>query len=426
MGEKRGISRRSLLRAAPAALAAPYVLRRGLWSRAAAKEAPPSDRVTVGIVGCGRSGSYWTENYYRLKQFQVLWACDVDDERSHRLASRVGRRNAAPRVTRDFRKVLADARVDAVVIATPDHWHAVIACAAARAGKDVYCENPISLTVREARQVARIAKRWGRVFQLALHHRYYSSYRRACELVRGGVLGKIQRVHAPSGGVSRYSAMGAHGTCPDTLDWDMWLGPAPWAPYSKYRCSYNWDGWRSCREYCGGSLTSHGTGVFDVIGWFLERESAGPVEFVPPHRKGDETIPLTVRYADGLTVHGSRGDHKGSIEFVGEKGTLALGVGDKGFTTWPENLASATVAKLTEPREFSSDSIRDFRDCVRTRALPLSNVESARVAVTTAHLACIAHWADRTIGWDPTGGRIVDNEYACRLLARPKRMPWRC
>lgn len=423
MGHGR-ISRRSLLRAVPAVLAAPYVLR--TMRGAAGKEKLPSDRVTIGMIGCGRSGSNWAGNYWRLRQFQFLWACDVDDEHSGRMASRLGRRDTAPKLTRDFRNVLADDRVDAVVIATPDHWHGVIACAAARAGKDIYCENPVALTVREAGQIASVAKRWGRVFQVALHHRYYASYRRACELVRGGVLGTIKQIHAPSGGVSQFSALGGSGTCPDTLDWDLWLGPAPWAPYNKTRCSYSYDGWRNFREYCGGSLTSHGCGVFDIIGWMLGRDGEAPVEFVPPRREGEDDIPLTVRYADGLTILGSRGPNKGSIEFVGDKGSLALGVGDKGFTTFPNELDSATVPKLTEPRAFSSDSIRDFRDCVRTRALPLAGAETAREATTTAHLACIAHWTDRTIRWDPAGGKIVDDAFASRLLSRPMRMPWRC
>jgi len=423
-GSKK-MSRRALLKAAPVLVAAPYVLASSALGQRAST--PPSDRVAIGIIGCGRSGANWIEGYYRLRQFQIVSVCDVDESRREHIRSRIEKREKGVKAVRDFREVLADDGIDAVVIATPDHWHAVIACAAARANKDIYCESPISLTVREARQIAQVSGRYGRIFQAAMSHRYSNSYRRACDLIRGGVLGKIRNIYASCGSPSQYSMLGASSTsCPRGFDWDLWLGPAPPAPYHPNRCSSAYDGWRLYREYSGGSLAYYGTGALDLVQWVLDADSTGPVEFAPPRQEGDKAIPLTIRYADGTTVIGAQGPHKGTVEFVGENGSLAFGVGDKGFTTWPDSLAGAQRARGPEKRKISEDAITDFRDCVRTRSRPMADAESACRSVTIAHLACIAWWTGRTIKWDPAKEAIIGDDYAARLLDRPKRMPWRC
>jgi predicted dehydrogenase len=419
------MSRRALLKAVPVLAAAPYVLASQALRKSV--DALPSDHVTLAIIGCGRSGLSWIEGSYRLRQFQIVGVCDVDESRRENMRSRIGRREDGVKSVRDFREVLADNSVDAVAIATPDHWHAVIACAAARANKDIYCESPISLTVREARQIAGVSGRYGRIFQAALSHRYHSGYRRACELIRGGALGKIQKIYASCGSPSQYSMLGASSTgCPQGFDWDLWLGPAPAAPYHPNRCLGTYEGWRLCREYSGGSLAYNGAMAFDIVQWVLDADSTGPVEFAPPRQEGDKAIPPTIRYADGTTVIGARGPHEGTVEFVGEKGSLAFGVGDRGFTTWPDSLAGAPRARGPEKRRIGEDGITDFRDCVRTRSRPLADAESACRSVTIAHLACIAWWTGRTIKWDPAKEEIVGDAYAARLLDRPKRTPWRC
>ncbi len=422
-GPDKSMSRRKFLGVAAAA-AAPYVLTSPALGKR--KLPPASDRITVGIIGCGRSGQRWVDSYNHRRQFQFVSICDVDSERTNRMRARIERHEKGTKVVGDFREVLADKGVDAVVIATPDHWHAVIACAASRANKDIYCESPISLTVREARQIQRVSSRYGRIFQAALGHRYYSSYRRAYGLIRGA-LGKISKVYASCGSPSQYCTIGASSAkCPKTLDWDLWQGPAPQTPYHPNRCSSNYNGWRMFREYCGGPLAYNGASAFDIIQWALGKDATGPVEFIPPSREGDKITPLVIRYADDTTVIGERGPHKGSVEFVGENGSLALGVGQGGFTTWPANLASASVSARPDSRELNTDPIADFRDCVKTRNQPLAGAESTCRSVTIAHLACIASWAVRTIEWDPARENIIKDDLATRWLDRPKRSPWRC
>jgi len=424
-GPDKKISRRQFVGIAAAAAAAPYVLTSSALGK---RELPPaSDRITVGIIGCGRNGQRWVESYNRQRKFQFTSLCDVDSQRTDRLRARIERREKGTRVVVDFREVLANKGVDAVVIATPDHWHAVIACAAARANKDIYCESPISLTVREARQIQRVSSRYGRVFQGALGHRYYSNYRRAWGLIRGGALGKVHKVYASCGSPSQYCTLGATSAkCPNTLNWDLWQGPAAEAPYNPNRCSSNYNGWRAFREYSGGPLAYTGASTFDIIQWALGKDDTGPVEFIPPKRDGDKMIPLTMRYADGTTVIGERGPHKGSIEFVGDNGTLALGVGQDGFTTWPASLAGGPMPVGTGRRKFSADPVADFGDCVKTRKKPIADAESACRSVTIAHLACIAFWAGKTIRWDPAAENIINDDLATRWLDRPKRSPWRC
>lgn len=424
-GPDKRMSRRQFLGVAATAAAAPYMLTSTALGK---RELPPaSDRITIGIIGCGRGGQRWLESSNQRRQFQFASICDVDSERTDRLHARVGRREKGIKVVGDFREMLADKGVDAVVIATPDHWHAVIACAAARANKDIYCESPISLTVREARQIQRVSSRYGRVFQTALSHRYYSSYRRACGLIRSGALGKILKVYASCGTPSQYCMLGATSArCPETLNWNLWQGPAAEAPYNPIRCSSNYNGWRMFREYSGGSLAYTGASAFDIVQWALGKDETGPVEFIPPKRDGEKIIPLEVRYADGTTVIGERGPKKGSVEFVGENGSLALGVGQDGFATWPASLAGGAAPAEAGLRKFNADPIVDFGDCVKTRNKPLADAESACRSVTIAHLACIASWAGRTIRWDPAGEKIINDDLATRWLDRPKRSPWRC
>ena len=377
-GSEKKISRRALLKAAPMLAAAPYVLASSALGQKSGST-PPSDRVAIGIIGCGRSGANWIGGYHRLRQFQIVSVCDVDESRREHIRSRIEKRENGAKSVRDFREVLADDRIDAVVIATPDHWHAVIACAAARANKDIYCESPISLTVREARQMARVSRRYGRIFQAGLGHRYYASYRRACDLIRGGVLGKIRAIHVPLSGPSQYCLLGASSTsCPQGFDWDFWLGPAPLAPYHPNRCSSGYDGWRLYRQYSGGSMAYYGAGSLDVVQWFLGADSTGPVEFVPPRQQGEKAVPLTIRYADGTTVLGARGQHEGAVEFVGENGSLAMGVGEKGFTTWPETLsAAAPTSTEAHACERAMAGI-----CQRTEAADLAAASIAEAFAT--------------------------------------------
>lgn len=421
--EARAMSRRELLRVAGSCLAAPYVLTSSALGSAAAP--PASDRTTLGFIGLGRQGLVWVQTYRRLKSLAYVGLCDVDGKKRQYGATYVGRYHKGCPVYRDFRELLARDDLDAVVVATPDHWHAICTIQAAKAGKDVYCEAPLSLTVREAREMATVAARYGRVVQAGSRCRSMSQYRTACELVRAGLLGTVQTVYITPGIPSRTCHL-AGQPAPSHLDWDFWLGPAPWAPYHSYRCASSSSGsygWRAWRDYSGGTMAFYGSLYLDVVHWALGLDETDPVEITPADRQAK--TPVTLRYESGLTVHLAVGPHKGPVEFVGEDGALAIGVGQSGFQTWPEQLAQEPLQPNRRRLRRSTDHFGDFLSCVKNRRRPACDVEIACRTVTAAHLCNVASWIGRPIKWDPDTEQIVGDPQAARWLDRPRRTPWR-
>ena len=436
---RRALSRREFL--AGAAAAVPYVLTSaargapsGRSSRRAEGAAPtPTEKIGVGFIGFGRRGYELGSLLARMPQVQCVVACDVDSRRTDYAMQYIGRRQAGMKTCKDFRKVLDNADVDAVFVATPDHWHAIGAIEAVKAGKDVFCESPLSLTVGEARAMAAAARRYGRVFQTGTHRRSLSLYREACELVQDGRLGEIKTVHVLAGTTSGHCFLGG-AQVPSTLDWDMWLGPAPEASYHPYRCistsgssSY---GWRLWRDYSGGQMTSYGAHYFDVVQWALGADGTGPVEIIPPD--GKEHKVLTYRYANGVTMYNDKGPKGAAIEFTGTEGVLGIGgavTSRTGYQTWPEALATPSADRgrsRSASRYYSSnDHLGNFLECIKTREKCVSDVAIACRSVTISHLGNIAYWLNRALKWDPVKEEIVGDPEASRWLDRPRRAPWR-
>jgi len=447
---KRRFSRRGFLSKAAAAVAAPYVVPAAVLgqrsSRNGEQTVPPSERVGVAFLGSGQRGYQWVSYLSRMPQVRCVGVCDVSDRAIELGLRYANRREQGCKPYKDFREVLDLKDVDAVLIATPDHWHGVLAVQAAKAGKDVFCESPMSLTVREAQEIARVAQRYGRVFQAGTDRRSNANLATACEIIRGQQLGEIKEVYVQAGPPSRHCHLSS-GESPGSLNWDMWLGPAPEAPYHPYRVSGQSSftyGWRAWRDYCGGQLASHGSHYFDMIHWALGLDETGPVEVLPGEPRASEHSHqpvgknqkvLTVRYANGLTVHNAKGPKGALVEFVGSVGTLGVGLGEKDFQTWPEEIGMAAMkeAQASGQRRSSSSGryyaasnhAADWIDCVRTRKKCVSDAETARRSVTVCHLGCIATWLGRAIRWDPVKEEIVGDAEASRWLDRPRRAPWR-
>ena len=440
MNERKRISRRAFLARTASAVAAPYVVPAGVLgqssSRRTAEDTPPSDRIGVAFLGCGRRGYTWISYMSRMPQVRCVAVCDVSQRARDTGMKYAARRQKGCNPYKDYREVLDLKDVDAVVIATPDHWHAAMAVQAAKAGKDVFCESPLSLTVREARQIARAARRYGRVFQVGTDRRSNSRYVTACEIVQSQQLGEIKTVHVQAGPASSHCYY-AGSKVPSGFDWDMWLGPAPEAPYHPYRCSGTSGssyGWRAWRDYCGGRIASYGSHYFDTVHWALGLDDTGPVEIVPAD--GKDTKVLAFRYANGLTVYNGKGPKGALIELTGSVGTLGIGVESKAFQTWPEEvglLAQKAASSRSGRRRDSSSSryssstghVVNWLECIRTRGKCVSDVEAACRSVTVSHLGCIATWLNRPIKWDPLKEEIVGDPQAGRWLDRPKRAPWR-
>jgi predicted dehydrogenase len=426
MSERRkGISRRRFLARAASAVAAPYVLISGALGQAARrarrKRPAASDRIGIGFIGVGRRGASLASSFLYLREAEVLAVCDVDQKRRERTALRLARRSPNLKTSKDYREVLGRKDVDAVVIATPDHWHAIMAIEAARAGKDIYCESPISLTVREARAVVAAARRYGRVFQMGAQSRSYAACRQACELVRSGRIGQVKTVHVQAGAPSRDCNLPGEAV-PEGFDWDLWLGPAPRAPYNRQRCGVagsGW-GWWQWRDYSGGYMTYHGAHRIDLVQWGLGMDAGGPVEIVPPDAKARK--PLTYRYANGVEVYNARGPNKVDVEFTGPNGSIGTWPG--GMKTWPEELGKQPPGAGDVQLYRSDNHVGNFLECIKTRRRCVSDAEVGCRTATVCHLGNIATWLGRPLKWDPVKERFVGDAEADRWLARPKRAPW--
>lgn len=428
MSKEAPITRRRFLKGVAAAAAAPYLVGRAAWGQVA----PPSDRITVGCIGVGGMGSGHLGGLLARGQVQVVAVCDVDTERREAARNAVDQRYASDRGSgtyrgcaayNDFRELLARDDIDAVLIATPDHWHALIAIAAAAAGKDIYCEKPLSLTIAEGRAMVNAVRRYGRVFQTGSQQRSDGNFRLACELVRSGRIGKVQTVHVAVGGPSGECHLPAEPV-PPGLDWDLWLGPAPWRPFNRLLHPANW---RAYRDYSGGGMTDWGAHHFDIAQWGLGMDESGPVEVLPPD--GKERPLLTYRYANGVRMY-----HGGGPEvFANREGNGILFTGTEGkvevnrsfFRTWPEAIAREPLGPddvhLYRTRGHNVD---DWLECIRTRRRPVCDVEIGHRSVTVCHLGNLAYWLNRPIRWDPKREQVVGDPEANRWVDRPMRAPW--
>ena len=431
-GQRVAITRRKLLAAGAAGFALPSMLpARAVGSPGTA---PPSDVIRFGLIGCGKMGHADAIHLFTTGAARLVAISDVDATISASTRetfeadqeTRYGKGAIAEH--RDFRDLIARDDIDAVVVATPDHWHAIPVIEACKAGKDIYCEKPLSLTIREARAMADAVKKHGRVLQTGSQQRSDARFRRACELVRSGAIGKVQRVIVRVGGPSKAFDL-PEEPLPAGIDWEMWLGPAPKLPYNK-RLHPN--GWRAYREFAGGGTTDWGAHHFDIVQWALDADTTGPIEAHPP---GADHKALTLVYASGTLVQHAPPDgldrvewpsppegDKNGITFIGEDGWIE--VDRKHLRTFPESLATADLGADAVHLEESPGHHRNFLECMKTRKLPICHVEIGCRSVTVCHLVNIAYWTGRSIRWDPVAEQIIGDADAATWLDRPRCAPW--
>jgi predicted dehydrogenase len=332
-------------------------------------------------------------------------------------------------VYKDFRELLASEHLDAVTIATVDHWHALTSIAAMKAGCDVYCEKPLSLTIEEGKAMVKAARKYDRVFQTGSQQRSDSRYRLACELVRNGRIGKVHTVEArigdnPIGGPFKTSPV------PEGLDWDFWKGPTADVPYIKERCHYEFRWWY---EYSGGKLTDWGAHHNDIAQWGLGMDGSGPVNFtatgVHPARKADcynchPHFAVTATYADGTHLI-TTSDGENGNRFIGDQGWIFVN---------RERIEASDPKLIKEPLHgetlrlyVSNDHMGNFIDCVRSRKRAICDVEVGYRSVTVCHLGAIALRLGIPIDWDPKAQMCVGPraDKGNAMLSREMRSPWR-
>jgi predicted dehydrogenase len=383
----------------------------------------------LGFIGTGKQSQHLMRSFLNSPGTQVLAACDVDRlklERGKKIVEDFyASKNAGSYKGCDmyghFRDLLARDDIDAVVIATPDHWHAIIVIESAKAGKDIYCEKPLSQTIVEARTMVNTVRRYGRVFQTGSMQRSDWHFRLGCELVRNGYIGELKTINVNVGGPPADQPLPAQPV-PDYLDWDMWVGPALWRPYnSELSPNISFDGfpnWRYHSSFGGGGMTDWGAHHFDIAQWGMGMDESGPVEIHPPD--GREYKVLTYKYASGVTV--TRSGRARGVLFVGTKGEVLT---DRGFLqTKPENLKDQQIGPNEIHLYVSKNHYVDWLDAVRKRSRPICDIETGCRSVTVCHLGNIAYKLGRPLRWDPKREVFVADAEANRLLSRPKRSPW--
>ena len=417
-------SRRSFLKTAAASAAAWNIIP----ARVLGKDAP-SNRIAMAMIGVGGMGQGNMSSFLGMKDVIVRMVCDVNTSKTEQAKQKVDKHygNSDCLVTKDFREVCARGDIDAVMIATPDHWHAYEGTFAARHGKDIYGEKPFTHDLREGRALVRAVEQHGRIWQTGSWQRSSSEMRRAVELVRNGRIGKIARVEVglPPGGRPR-NPIDPHATIPKGLDWDFWLGPAPYRPYQGIA---DWD-WRWVLDWGGGQMMDWIGHHADIAQWGLDRDTSGPVTFegyAPFEVDGicdsPKTYRFSCRYADGveMTVADSR-QVKSGTTWYGENGEWVWV--DRGrFDASTPEIRDSRI-EPGELRLHSPGHHRNFIDCVKTRATTLTPAEVAHRSASIGHLGQIAMLTGRKIKWDPVREQILGDVSAEALLGRTPRGPW--
>ena len=425
------LSRRSFLKRSAMLAAAPLVLPSRVFGQNA-----PSNRINVGIIGVGAQGRFHFSNLIKNSDVQIIGICDVDSSRAQHFADAAnasyGTKNETGaakgcKAFKDFREMLAMPGLDAVFIATPNHWHSVISVAACRAGKDVYCEKPLADTIYESRAMADAAAQYGAIFQTGSMQRSDNTFRFASELVRNGKIGQVKEVWVSIGGPPKLFCDLPEDPCPPTIDWDFWCGPSLYRPYSKVLAPDSWNypgfpNWRGYSQYGGGGQSDWGAHHFDIAQWGLGMDESGPVE-VTFH--GENAKPrYTYVYASGIKMFVGEGAPGAGTTWVGEGGKVGVNRGALLYTE-PANLADIRLKPSEIHLYESKDQFQNFIACVKSRRQPICTAETGHRTSSVCAMGLIAaRMPGVTLKWDPKAERFTNSDDANRLLRREMRAPW--
>ncbi len=432
------IGRRKFLKTMAVAGAAPLILRSGLW----AAENAPSKQITLGFIGQGIQGQGLLGGFLNRDDTRVLAICDVDTTRREHSKSTIEEHYKASTTSGnykgcdtyiDFRELLARKDIDAVVIATPDHWHALVSIAAAKAGKDIYCEKPMAHTILEGRAMVKAVHSHNRILQVGSMQRSSHEFRAACELVRNGCIGTVNKAEVAVGGPPAPCNLPEEPMEPG-LNWDMWLGPAPVRPYNSVlspRGLYKYfPNWRMYSEYAAGMVGDWGAHHFDIVQWAFGFDETGPIEILPPPNYNDKHG-VRLRYANGLEVTHIDGN---GITFYGDKGKIY--VNRSKFKLWIGDEVKADEADSFEValKEYlpanavrlyrSTNHLSNWLDCVRTRKAPICDVETGQRTATVCNLVNLAYFHGLPLQWDPKKEHFTGENGKKAWLGREYRKPW--
>ncbi len=437
MSSRKTLGRRRFLASAgKATLGLPVLMYPSLWGNGV--NVPPSEKIGMGVIGLGIRGTKNMRRFLAHDDVRVVAVCDVFRGQREQAKGIVDAhyRDKGCKAYNDFRELIARNDIDAVVVTAPDHWHVLIGLAAARAGKDMYFEKPIGLSLEHAQALRRAVQKHKNIFQFGTQQRSDRKFRIACELVRNGRIGELKAIHV---GAPASMAIPSQPSMPvpEGLDYEMWLGPAPWAPYTYQRCrphnpKEGYSAWYHISHYCLGFIGNWGVHHLDIAQWGNGTGHTAPVSVEGTGEFPGEGIAdccvkweLEFHYKNGVRMlyTDNRGRCKQGVRFEGSEGWIH--VNRQELIAQPESMRTSRIGSNEVHLPVSDDHYRNFLDAVKARKQPICPVENAVRSDTICQMANIATRLQRKLQWDPDDERFVGDDEANRMLSRPLRAPWK-
>lgn len=424
------MKRRDFLRSGAIALAGFTILPRHVLGGTGFT--PPSDQINLGIIGCGAQGR-WTLAPEFSRRANLIAASDCESRQLQAMQQIIetettkakGQVYKGFKQYADYHELLDRKDIDGVIIATPDHWHAVLTIEACRAGKDVYVEKPMAHSIAEGRAMANAVKKYDRVLQVGNMQRSWRNFRHACELVRNGYIGEIKEIKVSVGPPPIKYNLPAQPV-PKTLNWEMWIGPAEMNPYNEELAPpmerNTFPNWRNYKEYGGGMICDWGAHMFDIAQWAMGMDDSGPVEYIPADPA--ELRPLTMRYANGtiMTHEPFRKDDGNAVRFIGSNGVIDI---SRSFLDIiPAKLQDVKIGENEIHLYKSDDHYADFLNAMKTRKQPLSTVEVGHRTASLCHIVNLCYEFDRKLVWNPEKEEFFFDDEANRRRSNPIRQPY--
>jgi predicted dehydrogenase len=393
----------------------------------------PSDIISLGFIGCGKQGRGLSNSFLNTREIRIAGISEVYQDKAQLFLERVkanyekntdlGTYSDIP-VYNDFRELLARQDVDAVVIATPDHWHGVMAVKAAEAGKDIYCEKPMSLTVKEGRAMVNATRQYKRVFQTGNMQRSWKEFRQAVELVRNGYIGEIINIKVNIGPPPIPYTL-PEQPIPNGLDWKLWLGPNEYKPFNEELAppitKDVFPNWRLYKEFGGGMVTDWGAHMFDIAQWALDMDGSGPIKIFAPD--GKDHPHLTYQYKNSTIMTHEKWEWGNAVWFTGTEGEIKVARGK--LETTPATLKDKVIGDNEKHVYKSENHYKDFLNAMRKRTRPVSDVEIGHRTASVCNLGNIAYELKRPLEWNPRKEAFKNDAEANSLLGRPLLEEWR-
>lgn len=389
-----------------------------------------NDHINLGYIGTGKQVYTLLDSIGKCRETVILAACDVDQKKLEKFRTSANANNKAKNIAapvepyKYYRELLDRKDIDAVVIATPDHWHAQIAVDAASAGKDIYCEKPMALTIAEGRAMVNATRKYDRVFQTGNMQRSWRDFRHAVELVRNGYIGRITEINVHVGEPVKQCDLPAR-EAPAELDWNEWVGPSfyrGWHPeLAPEFGDDNWAWWRGYRDFGGGLVTDWGAHMFDISQWAMDMDESGPVSFLPPLVPA--THGLSMKYENGVVVNHKEWGESNAVQFIGTEGRIE--VSREFLRTFPDKDLAKAALKPSDKRVYFSDNhYQDWVDAMKNRTKPVSDVETGHRTASVCNIVNIAYELQRPLQWDPVAEEFINDDYANMMRSRAYRGKW--